>query len=84
MDGIRRPQLHSHNRIINLKAIGFLEARYDRNPKSEMMSPNPTHYDPTPNRRAALSISILTGKGGAANKPQAQSLTVVAGAPVLG
>jgi len=29
MDGIRRPQLHSHNRIINLRAIGNLEAAYD-------------------------------------------------------
>jgi hypothetical protein len=29
MDGIRRPQLHSHNRIINLSAIGNLKAEYD-------------------------------------------------------
>ena len=42
MDGIRRPQLYSHNRIINLRAISFLEAGYDCNPESETMSPNPT------------------------------------------
>jgi hypothetical protein len=27
MDGVCRPQLHSHNRIINLKAIDNLAAR---------------------------------------------------------
>jgi hypothetical protein len=42
MDGVCRPQLHSHNRIINLKAIDNLAARYSRNPKSEKMSSNPT------------------------------------------
>jgi hypothetical protein len=29
MDGIRRPQLHSHNRIINLRAIDSLEVLHD-------------------------------------------------------
>jgi hypothetical protein len=42
MDGVCRPQLHSHNRIINLKAIDNLAARYGRKPKIERMSPNPT------------------------------------------
>jgi hypothetical protein len=42
MDGACRPQLHSHNNIINLKAMESPKATYDRSRKSERMSLNPT------------------------------------------
>jgi hypothetical protein len=44
MDGACRPQLHSHNNIINLKAMDSPKATYERSWKSERMSPNPTDY----------------------------------------
>ena len=47
MDGACRPQLHSHNNIINLKAMESPKATYDRSRKSERMSPNPT-LQPSP------------------------------------
>jgi hypothetical protein len=40
MDGACRPQLHSYNHIINLKAMDSPKATYDRRRKSETMSPN--------------------------------------------
>jgi transposase len=42
MDGACRPQLHSHNQIINLKAMDNPKGTYNRSRKSETMSPNPT------------------------------------------
>jgi hypothetical protein len=42
MDGACRPQLHSRNNIINLKAMNNQKARHDQSRKSETMSPNPT------------------------------------------
>jgi hypothetical protein len=72
MDGICRPQLHSHNRIINLKAIDNLAARYGRKPKIERMSPNPTPHartmhglrrgSATPRRTAAGRHADLVAK----------------------
>jgi hypothetical protein len=42
MDGACRPQLHSRNQIINLKAMNNPKGTYGRGQKSETMSPNPT------------------------------------------
>lgn len=44
MDGACRPQLHSRNNIINLKAMNSQKPTHERSQKSERMSPNPTHY----------------------------------------